>query len=77
MQQITMQRIQDRLNRARREHPEFAPQGGGIFEALAVIAEEHGEVAAAANDDEGVARVNDELLDLIATGIRALQEEYK
>jgi len=77
VQDITMQRIQARLDRARCEHPEFTPHGGGLFEALAIIAEEHGEVAAAANDDEGVSRVNNELLDLIATGIRALQEEYK
>ncbi|WP_319583933.1 hypothetical protein [uncultured Pseudodesulfovibrio sp.] len=77
MQNITMQRIQARLEHARREHPEFTPQGGGLFEALSTIAEEFGEAAAAANDGEGVARVNDELLDLIATGVRALQEEYK
>jgi len=77
VQDITMQRIRARLDTARREHPVFTPHGGGLFEALAIIAEEHGEVAAAANDDEGVARVNDELLDLIATGIRTLQEEYK
>jgi NTP pyrophosphatase (non-canonical NTP hydrolase) len=72
-----MQRIRARLDTARREHPEFTPHAGGLFEALAIIVEEHGEVAAAANDDEGVSRVNNELLDLIATGIRALQEEYK
>jgi hypothetical protein len=77
VQDITMQRIQARLDTARREHPVFTPHGGGLFEALAIIAEEHGGVAAAANDGEGVAGVNDELLDLITTGVRALQEEYK
>ena len=67
-------KLQERVFEARKKH---SWKGIGRAGALAVMAEELGEVAACINKDGEHDRFDDELLDYIAVGIRALLHEYE
>lgn len=68
-----MQVIALRLEHARREHPLFAE---GPYQALGVIGSEFRELEHAV-EHETESRQADEALDVVATAVRFLGEEYK
>lgn len=68
-----MQAIALRLEHARREHPLYAE---GPYQALGVIHSEFREMEWAI-EHETESRQMDEVLDVIATSVRFLGEEYK
>lgn len=65
--------LADRLTHARTKHPVFAV---GMTEACITIYDEIGEVATAIAD-ETPKRVQDELLDVLATSVRMYNHEYE
>ena len=68
-----MQAVALRLEHARREHPLYAE---GPYQALGVIGSEFRELEHAV-EHETAARAMDEALDVVATAVRFLGEEYK
>lgn len=67
-----LQRMGARLDNARAKHPVFAE---GKFQALGVIGGEYGELVQAV-ERESEERIRDELLDVVATCVRMLNDEY-
>ena len=63
-----------RLEDAEGKHPVFAE---GIYEAIGKISEEAGEVAHAANHEEGEKRIMEEGMDLLCVAWRFVREDWR
>lgn len=62
------------VQRAEQLHPTF---GEGIYEAIGKISEESGELAHAANHNEGEQRIMEEGLDLLCVAWRFVREDWR
>jgi hypothetical protein len=62
------------VQRAEQLHPSF---GEGIYEAIGKISEEGGELAHAANHNEGEQRIMEEGLDLLCVAWRFVREDWR
>ena len=62
------------VQRAEQLHPTF---GEGIYEAIGKISEEGGELAHAANHNEGEQRIMEEGLDLLCVAWRFVREDWR
>lgn len=62
------------VQRAEKLHPTF---GEGIYEAIGKISEEGGELAHAANHNEGEQRIMEEGLDLLCVAWRFVREDWR
>lgn len=83
MKQSTIKKINEHLEKARKKHPEFAPQEE--FQIVSIATEELGEIAKAINDynsfkftlkgANAMEQAREETLDLIAVLIRFIEED--
>ena len=71
--QILLRAIAERLGHARHKHPHYADDKS---EAVTVILAEFDEYAEAVDQEQGEDRERDELLDVIATAVRAYNQEW-
>lgn len=62
------------VQRAEQLHPTF---GEGIYEAIGKISEEGGELAHAANHNEGEQRIMEEGMDLLCVAWRFVREDWR
>ena len=70
------QKIQERLEHARAEHPESEWQGKGIPYAFRALLDEVREMKEE-YDNERIDALHDELLDVVVVAIRILNKEYE
>lgn len=71
------ERVDDRLYWAERKHPQEEWQGMGLRYGLWKLSVEIGEAMQALDKREGDGRVMDEVLDVMAVGIRVLRGDWR
>lgn len=67
-------KLMHHVRRAEQLHPTF---GEGIYEAIGKISEEGGELAHAANHNEGEQRIMEEGMDLLCVAWRFVREDWR